>query len=60
MKIEIHLTIDEEMVAKICEQNNCTREKFVDAVTALMEMDMGQTIEDNEECWASKTFEIDP
>ena len=58
MKIEIHLTIDEEMVAQACEQNNCTREKFVETVTALMEEDMGQTIEDNEEFWSSKTFEI--
>jgi hypothetical protein len=60
MKIEIHLTIDEKMVAKACEENNCTRERFVETVRSLMEYNMGQTIEDNEEFWASQTFEIDP
>lgn len=60
MKIEIHLTINEEMVDEVCEQNNCTREKLVQTITTLMEENMGQTIEDNEEFWASKTFEIDP
>ena len=59
MTIEIHLKIEENVINDICTATGKTREDIVKAFIDLMEEDMGQTIQDNEEYFSEKTFEIE-
>ena len=57
MKITITLTISKETVEKILE-TGMSKEDLLKTITDNFNENMGETIEDNEELWATKTFEI--
>ena len=57
IKITITLTISKETVEKILE-TGMSKEDLLKTITDNFNENMGETIEDNEELWATKTFEI--
>ena len=59
IKINIHLTINADKVEEICKANDCDREQVINIIINCLETDMAATIEDNEEFWAEKIFEIE-
>lgn len=59
MKITIHLEIDEQYIAEICEIHKITRERFENMVRNNFEIDIGGTIQDNEEMFTKKSIEIE-
>jgi hypothetical protein len=59
IKINIHLTINEENVKTICKTNQCSREQLINNIIDCLETDMASTIEDNEMFWTEKIFEIE-
>lgn len=59
MKITIHLEIDEQVIADQCEIAGKTRNDFANLIKTLLEEDMGATIQDNEEVFSKKSFEIE-
>ena len=58
IKIAIHLTISEEKVKMICDAIQCDREQIVNIISTSLKEDIASTIEDNEEFWEEKVFEI--
>lgn len=59
MKIDIHLTINEEQLKDACQRLGCTREQIKQNIIANMEEDMGETISDNWDIFEEKIFEIE-
>ena len=57
IKITITLTIAKETVEKILE-TGISKEDLLKTITDNFNENMGETIEDNEELWATKIFEI--
>ncbi len=57
IKITITLTIAKETVEKILE-TGMSKETLLKTITENFNENMGETIEDNEELWATKIFEI--
>jgi hypothetical protein len=59
IKVDIHLTLASETVELICNMNKCSRAELIQAITTAMNENIGDTIMDNDELWASQIFEIE-